>query len=183
MSRAMSMASFCVSVRTVAREFPAPLTCQPPSGWGVTCWFFPSLALLTHAADSEDCHGSFHSPQSEHTFRRKHSVPEWRTDRERWQLESSAGSDSSNHTLRFSSQSDKRIALNVNRIDFLKVVGCSASGFHLNLRCVHTVLLWLHTQSSQVIFRIYAADNRKKAGFYGSLFVTFPYWTKPLYMI
>ena len=29
-----------------------------------------------HAADSEDCHGSFHSPQSEHTFRRKHSVPE-----------------------------------------------------------------------------------------------------------
>lgn len=32
-----SIAAFCVGVRTVAREFPAPLTCQPPPGCGVTC--------------------------------------------------------------------------------------------------------------------------------------------------
>lgn len=44
--RATSIAAFCVGVRTVAREFPAPLTRQPPPGCGVTCWFFP----ITHTS-------------------------------------------------------------------------------------------------------------------------------------
>ena len=30
-------ASFWVLVRAVALELPAPLTCQPPLGWEVTC--------------------------------------------------------------------------------------------------------------------------------------------------
>ena len=34
---ATEMASFCVEVLTVARELPAPFTCQPPDVCRVTC--------------------------------------------------------------------------------------------------------------------------------------------------
>lgn len=35
-SRALSIAAACVSVRALARPLPGFETCQPPSGWGVT---------------------------------------------------------------------------------------------------------------------------------------------------
>ena len=43
MLRAILIASVCVWVLAVAREFPSPFTCHPPLGCGVTCWFFPFI--------------------------------------------------------------------------------------------------------------------------------------------
>ncbi len=49
--RAMSAASRWVVVLTVALVLPALLTCHPPFGCGVTCWFFPAI-LITLLSDS-----------------------------------------------------------------------------------------------------------------------------------